>query len=353
MPLTPKERTLRALRFQRPDRLPTFDNFWPEWSSLVRDRYHLPPDASVDEYYGVDIMLLFPDEGPYTTWARTVSESDTDRIAVTPWGQTQRQPKDGYFAEDLDSLIKTHADLDRIPFDSPLLPSRYESFLNPEAYRPDTFCYFVKTGGPYLRSAFVRGTENWLMDIAGDEAFAKDLAWRMGDFLMEIGRQGLKHWGQYDTGVWIFDDMAYNHGPMFSPDSFERILLPAYRHMVKSWKEAGASFVLLHSDGNIEPLLDMLIDAGIDGFNPIEPRSGMDLVRLHEKYGKHASFIGGMCNSRVLPNGPVEAIRDQARAIVDAGRDGGVIIGAHSIGPDIPIEHYEAYLDVVRSSPYE
>lgn len=352
MTMTSKERTLAALRFEQPDRCPTFDNFWPEWSGPVRGRYAIPEDTSVEEHYQVNMMMLYPEEGPYATRARTVSESDGETIVITPWGVTTRAVEGAYFTEDLDVPIKTPADLDKNPFDPPELESRYENMLDPARYQPDKFCYFVKTGGPYLRNAFIRGTENWLMDIAGDEGFAKELAMRMGRFLTQIGLESLSRWGQYDTGVWIFDDMAYNHGPMFSPDAFERILLPAYAHMVKSWKEAGASFVLLHSDGNIESLIPMLIEAGIDAFNPVEPRSGMDLVRLHKEYGERAAFIGGMCNSVVLPNGPEEAIRSQARGIVEAGRDGGVIIGAHSIGPDIPIEHYEAYLDEVHSHPY-
>ena len=350
--MTSKERTLAALRFERPDRCPTFDNFWAEWSESVRERYAIPAGTSIEEHYQVDVMLLFPDEGPYTTRARVVSESDKEKIVITPWGATEREVKGAYFSEELDAPIKTPGDLDKNPFDPPEMESRYESMLASTNYQPDRFCYFVKTGGPYLRNAFIRGTENWLMDIAGDEGFAKELAMRMGRFLAQIGLEALSRWGQYDTGVWIFDDMAYNHGPMFSPASFERVLLPAYAHMVQSWKDAGASFVLLHSDGNIEPLIQMLIDAGIDAFNPVEPRSGMDLVRLHREYRDKAAFIGGMCNSQVLPNGPEEAIHRQARGIVEAGRDGGVIIGAHSIGPDIPIEHYEAYLDEVHSHPY-
>ena len=37
-------------------------------------------------------------------------------------------------------------------------------------------------------------------------------------------------------GIWIYDDMAYNDGPMFSPKSFERVLLPAFRRMIAAYK---------------------------------------------------------------------------------------------------------------------
>ena len=82
MSMTAKERTLRALRFERPDRVPTFDNFWTEWSDVVRARYGIPDETSVEEYYQVDIQILRPDEGPYTTWARTVSETPTENAAA-------------------------------------------------------------------------------------------------------------------------------------------------------------------------------------------------------------------------------------------------------------------------------
>jgi hypothetical protein len=56
-----------------------------------------------------------------------------------------------------------------------------------------------------------------------------------------------------------------------------------------------------------------------------------------------------MCNSHVLPEGPEERIREQAREIIAAGRDGGVVIGAHSIGPDIPVAHYLSYQRTVQT----
>jgi len=142
--------------------------------------------------------------------------------------------------------------------------------------------------------------------------------------------------------------MAYNDAPLFSPAAFERVFLPAYRRMVAAFKGAGAAQVVLHSDGNIGPILEMLVDAGIDGYNPVEPKAGMWIPDLKARYGKRLALIGGMCNSHVLPEGPPDAIRDQARAIIEAGRDGGVMIGAHSIGPDIPVSHYLAYHRTVR-----
>lgn len=239
-------------------------------------------------------------------------------------------------------------DLDRLQFDSPQLDARYTVFLKTIAALRPKRCIFCKTGGPYLRTTFLRGEADFLMDLAADAVFAKALADRMADHIIAIGLESLRRGDLYDTGLWIYDDMAYNHGPMMSPATFEKIFLPAYRRMVAAFKGAGAAKVMLHSDGNIAPLLDMLVDAGIDGINPVEPRAGLHLPSLKRKYGTKLAYVGGMCNSLVLPKGTPAEIKRQTREIIEAARPGGVVIGTHTIGPDIPVSNYLCYHQTVR-----
>ena len=243
--------------------------------------------------------------------------------------------------------------MDRYPFEDPRLDTRYENFIE-QVWKEKAKgrCVFGKIGGPYIRSTFIRGQVNFLMDIAGDEGFARELASRVGDFLVEIGKEQIKRADLYDTGIWIYDDMAFTHGPMMSPRAFERIFYPIYKNMVRELKEAGANKVGLHSDGDIRPILDMLIDAGIDLINPVEPKAGMSVKELKKKYGNRLAYVGGMCNADVLVNGPKERIIRQTMEIIEAARDGGVIIGAHSIGPDIPDENYLAYIQCVEENGY-
>ncbi len=135
---------------------------------------------------------------------------------------------------------------------------------------------------------------------------------------------------------------------MFSPASFEKVFLPAYRRMVQTYKQAGARYVFFHSDGDIRPLLDMLVDAGIDGINPLEKRASMDAVELRKRYPR-LILTGGMCNTNTLVYGPVKKIEAEARQLIDLGRDGGLVIGTHSVSPEIPLEFFEAYDQVCRS----
>jgi uroporphyrinogen decarboxylase len=128
---------------------------------------------------------------------------------------------------------------------------------------------------------------------------------------------------------------------------FAAVFLPVYRRMVAALKAAGAPRVLLHCDGNLAPLLDLLVEAGFDGINPVEYGAGMDVAELLPRYWGRLSFVGGVCNTHILPGGDPGAIRRHIERLVDAGRDGGLVMGTHSIGPDISVDSYELYRRVV------
>ena len=339
-PLSSQERVLKACRFERPDRIPRFDNFWefpPDWEELLGS----PETLS-------DIAIWCPAEGAFPTRERELERRGEWTYQVDQWGRTVRSKDGAYFQETVEVPIPAGCDPDSVSFDSPELDERYwlegdeEGTVARLAREKRGYCVFGKTGGPYLRTTFVRGEEQFLMDIAGDPPLARTLADKMADHLIGIAIQEIRRWSLQSTGVWIYDDMAYNDAPMFSPDSFETVFLPAYRRMIRAYKDAGARYVALHSDGNILPVLDMLVDAGIDGLNPLERRAGMAAEEVRKLY-PNLVLIGGMCNTRTLPYGTIPEIEREARSLIDLGRDGGVVIGTHSVSPEIPLESFEAY----------
>ena len=365
--VTSHERVLTACAFRRPDRIPRFDNFWKypdSWRALLGD----PADLT-------DVKIWVPDETTFPSRARFIKREAGSEYRVDGWGRTIRRRDDAYFCETLEVPIPAGADIDVIEFEPPDLDSRFlkggdidtvgcrsagvENRLldgNPEAAMTERllreakerYCVFGKTGGPFLRSCFVRGEEQFLMDIAGDPPLARAIADKVGDHLTAVGVEEIRRWSLQETGIIIYDDMGSNDGPMFRPESFEKVFLPAYRRMIKAYKNAGAKYVLLHSDGDINVVLDMLVDAGIDGLNPIERRAHMDVVALRKKYPR-LILTGAMDNTDTLVNGPAERIEAEAREIIDLGRDGGVIIGTHSISPEIPLEHFLAYHETCLS----
>ncbi len=345
--MTSKQRVMAVLDGGIPDRMPMCINFWEGFRDQWAKEKNMPIGASILDSYGVEVCICVADETPYPSRRRRVERSGNESIQTDGYGRLLRSVDGAYFQETLEVPIQKPQDLEKNPFDPVDANERYEGFVRKVEENREKKCCFCKVGGPYLRTTYIRGESQFLMDIVADPPFARVLADLMADFLIGIGLESLKRGDLYDTGIWIFDDMAYNESPMFSPESFEKIFLPAYRRMVCAFKEAGARKVILHSDGNILPLLDMLVDAGIDGINPVEPRAGMDVVSLKETYGDSLKLLGGMCNAHLLPNGTPEEIRNETRRILEAGKDGGIVIGTHSIGDDVPVSNFDCFYDTV------
>ncbi|HOE96344.1 MAG TPA: uroporphyrinogen decarboxylase family protein [Candidatus Sumerlaeota bacterium] len=334
-----------ALEFRRPARIPRcnfFLHYPPEW----RERFG-------PEERHTDVSVWVATEGAFFTRARRVKEEGEYVYDVDAWGRLIRSRSDAYFSEILEVPLGPGVDPDSIEFDSPLLAGRYlQNFGDAAAHGAALaearrkFHLFAKIGGPFHRTSFVRGEVQFLMDLATDVPLARALAEKVADHLVAIGLEALRRYDLYDTGIWIGDDMAFNQRPMFSPRIFEEVFLPIYRSMVARFREAGARFVVLHSDGNITPFLEMLVDAGIDAINPVERRAGMDPYAIRRRFPR-LSMIGGMCNTELLVHGPAAAIRDETRRLIELGREGGLVLGTHTISAEVCTEHLAAYVETL------
>jgi hypothetical protein len=148
----------------------------------------------------------------------------------------------------------------------------------------------------------------------------------------------------------IGDDIAYKNGLLFSLSFLRETFLPMLKRCIEPLHDAGIK-VIFHSDGNLWQILDDLLDAGIDGLNPIEPLAGMDLGELKRRYGKRLILVGGIDCSVLLPLGTPEQIRNAVKeAIRVAAPGGGFFIGSSSeINPAIPLENVLAFFEACRT----
>jgi hypothetical protein len=334
------ERVLRALDFQRPDRMPIYDSFWPEFVEAWRAAKGRSAEDAIDDYYGMDVASVIPDETPFPSQKAVIEDRADYAIARDGWGMVQRVPSGAKFYETLAVALPEKRLLDQLSFESPLLDTRYTPQVEVQSLQRKR-CVFIKTGGPYLRTSNLRGTERWLIDLAEDPSFAYQLAMKVTQHITLVGLEALRRYNAYEAGIWFFDDMGANIGPMFSPRTFERVFYPCYRWMCEQYRAAGARHILLHCDGNIEAILDGLLDAGIRGIHPVEPKAGMDALALRKRYGRRLALLGGLDNAHILPRGTRAEVGAHVRHVLEAGQDGGLVIGAHSIGPDVSIGTYD------------
>ena len=357
--ITSVQRVNAALGFKSSDQLdymPLHDHYWGITVQRWRKRQGLPPladvslldnvyDSEMCSYYGIDLIIVRADDEFFPSRNQIVHDEGNCCILRDGWGRTVRRHKDLGYDELLEFVLADKSDLNRLEFESPYDDRRYEEFmaqLEHERANPGGgICALPRVGGPFLRCWWLRGVEQFMVDIADDPDFVYELVGRVVDHRIAIGLEELRRGNLYDVGIMIADDMGTNDGLFISPRSYERLFLPHIARMVKAFKDAGAARVVHHSDGDVRSLLNAWVDIGIDVVHPMEHRAGMDVVKLRECYGGRLAFIGGLCNTVVLPSGTDDEVREHVLYILSAAKEGGLVIGAHSIGEDISLERYE------------
>ncbi len=149
----------------------------------------------------------------------------------------------------------------------------------------------------------------------------------------------------------IGDDVAYKGALLFSPEFLRRTFIKSLAKCIEPLKAAGIK-IIFHSDGYVMEILDDMIDAGIDGLNPIEPLAGMDIGLLKREYGGDLVLVGGVDCSQLLPLGSVEdVVRGTKEVLRLAGHGGGLFIGSSSeIVPATPVENILAFYETCREA---
>ena len=340
----------KAIRFERPDYLPFWDDFWGKFPQRWNKYKKLPLNVTPDDYYGRCVSERLGNESLFPSVSDKVIRVEREyEIVNDGWGRIVKRHRNGYFTETLERLLKEHKDITKIIPEPADLESRFTGFPEDVLSEKKRGVYvFAKVGGLYCRGQFVRGEENLLMDMMLEKEFCNEFFDLMAEHLTQMALQTLKRGNLWDTGLLICDDMASSKMPNFSPDIFEEFFLPRYKKMLTTVRNAGCSHVFFHSDGNIGPLLYLLIDAGFEGFNPLEPSCGLDLIKLREKYGRKIVFFGGVCNKYILPKGDKKEIENHVRPLIELGREGGLVIGQASIGDDVEPEVYDYYMSLVK-----
>jgi uroporphyrinogen decarboxylase len=167
----------------------------------------------------------------------------------------------------------------------------------------------------------------------------------IADFTIEVSRPILEEVSpEY---VMISEDMAMKNGPLLSPDTYRTFIFPHMKRLVEFLKSKGVSYVMVDTDGNSEALLPLLMDAGVDGFWPIERAAGMDPADLRKKFGRDLRLWGGV-DKRELAKSKAD-IRNHLLTFRDLIEEGGFIPTVdHTVPPDVSLENFKYYMECKR-----
>jgi uroporphyrinogen decarboxylase len=210
----------------------------------------------------------------------------------------------------------------------------------------DQKAIFWMMRGTFVLSWRLCGMENLMLKMFDDPDFVHRIAGltfdynvRLLELLVEAGLDVLI----------IEDDIADKNFPLISPAQFKEFINPYNRRLVELAHGKGLK-VVRHSDGNLWPLLDVLIDSGYDGLNPLEPQAGMDLKRVKEYCGDRLCLLGNIDCIDLLTSGSPEEVKAAVRqAIRDAGQGGGLIVcSSNSLHPGVDPENCRAMFEAVH-----
>jgi len=150
--------------------------------------------------------------------------------------------------------------------------------------------------------------------------------------------------------VFCGDDIAFKTGPFLRPSWFAEHYYDRAARVCSAYHARGIK-VLFHSDGNLNLILDGLVEAGIDGLNPIETLAGMDVSDIHRRH-PHLFMAGAIDVSQLLPLGSPQAVYDTVRRTIDAAQ-GRIMIGSSTeLNDEVPLENYLALRRAVLDAPY-
>ncbi|GAI81275.1 unnamed protein product, partial [marine sediment metagenome] len=272
---------LRAIHLQEPDVVPTFEGLI---NQKVRDT--ILPNASYEdfvEFMDLDGIVLFDK----LNWGYQTLDSATKTMR-DQWGGIVR-----FTSEDVGHpiapAIKSAAELDNYVPPDPNLPWRYEKLKR----LVDRF-KGRRAVMTHVTDVFDVARESLLGDVEYFKGMKRspDLIDRVNEIVLNYQLIYLKNC--LDIGadmVFVTGDWAVAQGPMASPELTKRFIAPSFQNIAEYCHSRGIP-CLKHTDGNIWPIFEQIIEAGADAIHPIDPAAGMDIGEAKAKYGDRICLMG-------------------------------------------------------------
>lgn len=266
-----------------------------------------------------------------------------------------RMPSDGYYFDTCCSdhqFVETFEDVDRVRFE--VFSEEELCYLQAEAkrvYEQTDFAIVGAFGGSILESTErAMGFEKTLMDMLTN----KEVIYRYFEKLAQAHLENLSRYleavGDYIQVIQFSDDLGSQNSLLLSAATYREMIWPFHKALYTYVKEHYPHIkVLLHSCGAISPLLDDLIDAGVDAINPVQiSASGMNPEELKRNYGDALTFWGGGADLQgICTSGDIGKIREHVQRNIEIFRKNGGFVFApvHNIQPNITPEVVKVIYD--------
>lgn len=387
---TPRQSFIRILDYERPERMFNWNRpfgfyagvsgtqFWHQ----TIERWHtegLPKDVNtptkINDYFGADRSLrVILHVGVWPHYEKQVIEEngqfetfyDVDGSLVRQYkgakyesampehlqyAVTNRQDWEVFISERLDPKAPGR-DHFEIQLDGNVIIQSApgaENFHQAQALIHDSKWPVEITVGSlfgYVRNWL--GLTNLAYLLYDNEDLVSEMMTHLAELSVSVLSRFLENSGaRIDYATW-WEDMAFNKGPLIHPKFIERLMVSNYQRVNQMLRSYGIKFIGVDSDGELDRLIPLWLEGGINFVYPNEVAANNDVVATRRKYGSAIRLIGGI-DKRALSQdkATIKAELDRRLPLI---QDGGYLPSVdHSVPPDIPFQNYQHYLDLYRS----
>jgi uroporphyrinogen decarboxylase len=308
--MTSRERVLAALQRREPDRVPyceiavsrPFAERLLGWGQPVTEsidleanEYSVEEDKQLASFLGMDNIRC-------VLRAPVYAEKHAGQDGILYYGR---------------GLIESEADVDRIRLPDPHNDAIYEEAESFAREKGDFSAWFMTRIGIFP-TMLGMGLEAFSLALYDNRPLVERLLDLYVDWIEVVAERAC----QMDFDVFCTtDDFAFNTAPFFSPQVFRELVLPRYQRVAPKitlpW--------VIHSDGNINSLLDDLVSLGIAANHPNE-RGAMDIRQVKRDYGDRLCVLGDVDINLLSLGSPDDVDGDVRTLIRDVAPGGGYIL---------------------------
>lgn len=360
------QRVLAALEHRETDRVPVGEFFWTNFIRRVKREMDVGEDFDPYRFWDLDMVVINPNMDPHIAGVRVLEESPGRKVVGTGFEATIELRGSYPMPLYLDFDTKTYEQMEALVFDDPADERRYlsaiddqinsvadtlnlglPSFVDRVKAYADDFCVFGSVCEPHEMIWRIMGTENVLLKLAESPGRMAKFIERLGAFLAGIVEGQIAAAKGNLAGIYIWGDIAYDKGMFFSPEYWRGVYKPQLERICDAAHAAGLK-TIYHGCGDASEVFDDMISAGVDAYNPLEAKAGLDVVELKRRYGGRWAFNGNI-DVRVLATNDRERIRRELLRKLNAAKGGGYIVQSdHSVPDNVAAASYDYMMQLVR-----
>ncbi|MEI7901086.1 MAG: uroporphyrinogen decarboxylase family protein, partial [bacterium] len=286
---------------------------------------------------GLDAMLTAPD---FKTVQIAPNRFKNEWGVVVEKGEEQHSTV-------VQAVIQTMEDFENYQVPDACAPGRFDSLKKLVARYKGNYAIGVHLNDVLSIPRNLMGFQELMMAFCIEPELVAKLVEMSVDLNIRLAGEAARCGADF---VFTGDDYSSGQAPFMSPDTFRELLYPGLKRVSKGFHDHGLP-VIKHSDGNIMPLLDMILDAGFDCLDPIDPLGGMDMAFMKRTYGSGIALKGNVNCATTLVNGTAEEVVRETLGVIQAAAEGGGLIlsSSNSIHSSVEPLNYLAMLSTLQA----